>query len=232
MIHGFGSESGMWRPLVAALPGERPVLAVDLPSHGLSPSHATSFAAIVDAVAAVLAEEAVPEAHLAGHSLGAAVAVALSDGGQVGARSLFLMSPAGLGPDIDGAFLSGFTRARDAASLAPWMRMLVHDPDSLPASLVDATIRSRGERDLLGAQAALAEDLFPDATQVFSVRAALQRVAVPARIVFGLADRIIPARHTSGLPGTVGLHLFPQVGHMPHLEVRDAVGKLLGEHIR
>lgn len=232
LIHGFGSETGMWRPLVAALPGERPVLAVDLPGHGQSPAGATIFEAIVESVGRVLAEEAVSEAHLVGHSLGAAVAVALADGGFVGARSLFLMSPAGLGPDIDSGFLAGFTRARDAASLAPWMRLLVHDPKSLPASLVAATARARSERDLDSAQASLAEALFPDATQVFSIRAALSRVSVPTRILSGLADRIIPARHAFGLPGTIGLHLFPEVGHMPQLEIRDAVVRLLGEHVR
>ena len=81
-----------------------------------------------------------------------------------------LIAPAGLGPEINWPFLDGFLRARSAASLTPWMRLLVAYPVSLGAELVEAIMRRRGEGALVEAQARLAEALFPDGVQAFGVR--------------------------------------------------------------
>jgi len=50
--------------------------------------------------------------------------------------------------------------------------------------------------------------------------------------VFGADDRIIPARHAWDLPGAVALHLFRGVGHMPHLEIRPVVARIVADHCR
>jgi pyruvate dehydrogenase E2 component (dihydrolipoamide acetyltransferase) len=74
--------------------------------------------------------------------------------------------------------------------------------------------------------------LFPDGTQAFSIRDVFAHLSVPVKIVVGAADRIIPAAHARGLPGTVAVHVFGAVGHMPHLEARAPVGQLLAEIVR
>ena len=233
MIHGFGADHNAWRVLAAGAGLSRPILALDLPGHGRSSaSGPVEFDAIVAAVATALAEEGVTAADLVGHSLGAAVAVALAEAARFTVRSLFLISPGGLGPDINGEFVSGFARARSEASLAPWMKLLVADEGDMGAAFVRVTAETRAMPGISDAQERLAKTLFPDGTQSFSVRKALDGLAVPTRIVFGQADRVIPARHAAGLSGTVGVHLFPNVGHMPQLEAREPVARLLAEHLR
>jgi len=233
MIHGFGAELGGWRPFLAGARIERPILAVDLPGHGASPlAGAASLDDLVAAVVATLAAEGVVEADLIGHSLGGAVATAIAAGGEIGVRSLMLIAPAGLGPDVDGAFLDGYGRAASEASLAPWMSRLVADPAALPAGFVQATARGRAVGDVAESQRRLAASLFPDGTQAFSTRALLERLAMPVKVVFGRDDRIIPAGHANGLPGTVAVHLFAGVGHLPQIEARDAVARLWLELLR
>src|SRR5271169_4951354 len=74
-LHGFGADLNGWRPVHRLLPGTRPVLAIDLPGHGLTPlGEDASFQALVKAARAALAAEGVGAAHLIGHSLGGAVA--------------------------------------------------------------------------------------------------------------------------------------------------------------
>ena len=209
----------------------RPVLAVDLPGHGQSPAgpeSKPSLAGLAEAVAQTIADEGVRGADLVGHSLGAAVATCVAEAAAFAVRSLMLVAPAGLGPDIDGAFLDGFLRAQSADSLAPWLRLLVADPAALGEGFVRATLRGRTEA-VAAAQAAMAAALFPDGTQAFSIRGALERLAMPVRVVFGAADRIIPAHHARDLPGTVALHQFRNVGHMPHLEARAALARILDQ---
>jgi len=233
MIHGFGADLNGWRVLVAAAALRRPVLAVDLPGHGRSAGlERVSLQAMADAVAAVLADEGVTSADLIGHSLGAAIAVAMAQAARFTVRSLFLIAPAGLGPDINSAFLAGFARARSEESLAPWMRLLVADESAIGPALIGVTAQTRSEPGVPEAQDRVARSLFPDGTQAFSIRLALAATPCPVRVVFGADDRIIPARHAAGLPGTVAVHIFPGVGHMPHLEARETVARLLSEHLR
>ena len=50
--------------------------------------------------------------------------------------------------------------------------------------------------------------------------------------MFGIEDRITPAHHADGLSGLIALHRFPGVGHMPHLEARREVARLIEELAR
>jgi len=233
LVHGFGGELNTWRPLVASLRTNRPVLAIDLPGHGASPPlQAPSLARLAEAVAGTLADERLSGIDLIAHSLGAAIATELADSAALDIRSLFLMAPAGLGPDINGDFLAGFNRARSERSLAPWLRLLVSDAQALSPSFISATARLRQDDDVVRAQADLAQALFPDGTQAFSIRAALERLDIPVRVVFGTDDRIIPAHHAAGLPGLVAVHALRGIGHMPYVENRPLVARILSHHLQ
>jgi pyruvate dehydrogenase E2 component (dihydrolipoamide acetyltransferase) len=232
-IHGFGADLNGWRPLVSRLPAAYSALALDLPGHGASPfAGETTVAALTAAVAAALAEEGVSTAHLVGHSLGGAIAAALTTAPGFRALSLALVSPAGLGPEVNGAFIAGFLRARSEASLSPWMRELVADPAALGSALVNTTLRQRAAGELVDAQTRLAEALFPDGAQAFDIRPWLAAIAIPAKVIVGVEDRILPSRQAEGLSGLIALHRLARVGHMPHLEARAEVARLLTELVR
>jgi pimeloyl-ACP methyl ester carboxylesterase len=94
LLHGFPVDSRMWDDVVAFLPDDRAVLAVDLPGFGSSPpgelfadaAHVVgddlaaatpSLATAADAVAAALAGHGVERAVVAGLSMGGYVAMAL-----------------------------------------------------------------------------------------------------------------------------------------------------------
>jgi pyruvate dehydrogenase E2 component (dihydrolipoamide acetyltransferase) len=166
-----------------------------------------------------------------GHSLGAAVAAFATKRLGTSVKSLFLISPAGLGPDINADFIDGFCRSRNESSLRSWMELLVADPQGMTDPLVRATATSRASGQVAATQQALADLVFVDGTQAFSIRPVLNRIAIPTRIVMGREDRIIPARHTADLPGHVALHLLHNVGHMPHIEATELVARLVKEHV-
>lgn len=224
LIHGFGADINNWRPFLAGRQENCPVYALDLPGHGASPLGAVEdFSTLVDAIEGSLTGSKLGPVDLVGHSLGGAVAAALAGRSLLDIRTLLLLSPAGLGPDINGDFVRGFLRATSDASLTPWIHQLVADPASITPAFVRATMKARDGTDLVATQRRVAEAVFPDDTQAFSIRSDLARLAVPTRVVFGTADAIIPARHVQGLPGHIALHLLPGVGHMPHLEARETV---------
>ena len=230
-LHGFGSDLTGWRAVSSPLEDGHRLLLIDLPGHGRSEAAgAVGFDDLVDAVQAVLDEENVPRCVLVGHSLGGAVALGLLEVGSVEIGALCLVAPAGLGPEINGGVLSGLLRARSEASLAPWLRQLFADPAIVTPAYVRAALRGR-TGDHVACQQRLAEAVFPDGTQGVSLRHVLPRVAVPAKVIWGTQDAIIPARHAMDLPGRIALHRV-DAGHMPHVEAPLLVSALTAELAR
>ena len=232
LIHGFASDAMVWRALERALGKSRPVIRVELPCHGHSPKRRIgSFRELARAVTeAVDALDAGP-VHFVGHSLGGAVALALADTRPQTVRSLMLVAPAGLGPEMEGAIAAGLCRAARVESLAPWLKRLVGDPAIVTEKYAAAAMQARADAGLRAAQTALADVLFPDGTQAMDLTAALSRVAAPARIVWGKADALLPWRHALAAPGTVALHLLDGIGHMPHVEAPETVARILQDLI-
>ena len=229
LLHGFAADAASWARVEACWqPG--PLVRVDLPCHGGSPKR--RFADFADLAAALdrgLDEWDLEPAHLVGHSLGGALALALADARPEAVRSLTLIAPAGLGPEVNDGVLTGLCRASQAASLAPWLRQLVADEERVTAAWVREAMAARRDPALRAAQLSLAAVLFPDGVQAFDLRAALRRVAVPTRILWGRADRILPWRQALAAPGRVALHLFEGVGHLPQIEAPEAVAALVAD---
>jgi pyruvate dehydrogenase E2 component (dihydrolipoamide acetyltransferase) len=121
--------------------------------------------------------------------------------------------------------------ARSQASLGAWIGQLAFDEAALGSAMVKATLARRAERPLVEAQTNIAASLFPDGTQAISVRSALGQYGGPARVVFGLEDRILPAAHARGLPGPVAVHLMQGVGHMPHFEARAETAAIVEDNV-
>lgn len=230
LIHGFGAEIAAWRGFIGRIAAPNPVFALDLPGHGASVPVAGGFDAVVAAVEDAALAAGLGRLHLAGHSLGGAVAAALAGGGALDARSLFLIAPAGLGPADRAAFIDPFCAAETPAAMAAAMAALVADPAVLPQAMVRAALAARA-RDGGAGLRAMAAALFGDAAPGFSIRAALERTACPMRIVAGARDAVIPAQGQSAPDPAIALHILPGVGHMPQIEAADLTGRLLSQTV-
>ena len=95
LLHGIGSRRGVWDPVAGALARERRVIAVDLPGFGESPPEdfaptAAGFAARLESW---FAEQGLGRRHVAGNSMGGAIALELARRGAV--ASATAVSPAG-----------------------------------------------------------------------------------------------------------------------------------------
>ncbi len=232
-LHGFGAELAAWLPLVARIAVQNPMLGADLAGHGAAAGRtAAGFDALVDDMAQRLREAGITSAHLVGHSLGAAVAVALADRGDLDIRSLTLIAPAGLGPWINGDFVTGFVEAKTEAALRVWMQHLVHAPDRLGDAMVRAAFAARTGTGAPGALNALARSLFEGNTQMFSIQSALARLTCTCRMIWGQQDAIFKASDADGLSGLIALHRLTGVGHLPQVEAAALVGRLVSETVR
>lgn len=229
LLHGFTADSQSWAPFEKALGPTRPLVRIDLPGHGKSPKrHVRSFQDLSRMIVETFDEATrdLEDVHVVGHSLGAALALALADVRGRRIASLTLIAPAGLGPEIDAAALNGIVRASRVESLAPWLRKLTATPEGIRDDYARAAMRSREDASLRACQADMASALFPDGVQAFDLRAALSRIDLPTQIIWGRSDHIVPSAHGILADGEFALHLLTGAGHIPQIECPDRVARI------
>lgn len=231
LIHGFANDATGWLPLERSL-RDKAVIRIDLPCHGKSPKRRyKDFQGLVADMRRALDSLSEDRLHIVAHSLGGALALALADTRSHKVESLTLIAPAGLGTDINVDVLNGILRATRPESLAPWLRMLVADESLVSDGYARSAMSTRNNANLRAAQASLADIVFPDGVQAHSLIPALHRLDMPVRIIWGKKDAIIPWKHALAAPGRVALHLFDNLGHLPHVEAPEEVGLLLRNYL-
>lgn len=97
LIHGIGHRWQAWEPVLDELSEHYDVIAIDLPGFGLSPvpdaGMPVGMPATVERIAEYFAAQGLGRPHVAGNSLGGAIALELAAGGAV--ASATALSPAG-----------------------------------------------------------------------------------------------------------------------------------------
>lgn len=233
LLHGFGADRSVWRQVVPLLEPLMETIALDLPGHGAEAARpASSIEEIAFDLSDRLEAMGISDAHIVGHSLGGAAALALARLGRLTVRSVTLLAPAGLGPEINAGFIAGLARSTTVQALERWLAVMVGDPRILPAGYAQAGLRQMekaGNRDALSS---MAEALFPDGTQGFDLTAALAELGVPTRLVWGKLDRVAPAAHAARAPGFAAVHLLDGIGHVPQIEAPALTARLIAETVR
>ena len=233
LLHGFGTDHASWRPLVQQMSANQSVIGIDLPNHGKSALQSVkSMTELAHAVLERLDQEGITACHLLGHSMGGGVALAINAAQPRRVLSLTLLAQVGLGAEINSEFINGLTGAESEAALRDAMARLFYSQNALTASFVASAFRQLQAPGRAAALAEMASHLMPEGVQTGSLRATLDATLAPVKVIWGLADQIIPHAHCAGLPGSVGLHLLPAVGHLAHVEATPLVARLLLQQIR
>jgi pyruvate dehydrogenase E2 component (dihydrolipoamide acetyltransferase) len=233
LLHGFGADRSTWRLVVPLLEPGIETISLDLPGHGAEAARpAKNIEEIAFALSDRLEAIGVRDAHLAGHSLGGAAALALARLGRLTVRSVTLFAPVGLGPEINFGFVAGLARATSVQALERWLTVMVGDAGALPAGYAQAAVRQMDKTGNRDALTAMAESLFPDGTQGFDLTTALAALGVPTRLVWGKLDRVIPAAHAARAPGFAAVHLLDGIGHVPQMEAPALTARLIAETVR
>lgn len=231
LVHGMFGDVDVWSATALNLArAGLSVLAADLPGHGESTAEVDSAEQAAQAIGAALdawqAASAQAEATqdgqrllLVGHSFGALVATTLAASLEREGRlaGLVLLSPSGLGEEVNRDFLLSVIEAADDDALACALEALTVKHYRSSAAYVRA-MRVR----LQAAQAQLYRlvDDVVDITgrQSRSIVETLASLSVPVTLVHGREDAVIPWQHALNAPPATALHLLPGIGHMPHWE--------------
>ena len=229
LIHGFGADHLGWMFNMGELAETRPVHAIDLPGHGGSDKNVGDGATrdLAAAIVAYMDAEGISSAHLVGHSLGGAVATLIAAKHPDRVAALTLISPGGLGEEIAENFIEGFIAETRAKKLRPVLEMLTADPKLITGEMVEDVLKFKR---LDGASAALrkiADANFSGGKQRGSLRERLAALKMPVQVLWGEADRILPAHHAKDLPAHIKVTLIAGAGHVPHMEKAAEVNRAI-----
>ncbi len=233
MLHGFGGDMNSWVLAQAELSASRTVHAVDLPAHGGStiPAAPMTVESIARSLTQALDAIGVARAHFVAHSLGAALSLLLARDYPLRVASLSLIAPAGLGPDIDAAYIEAFLSAERRPQMKQALTALFADPAQIRREMIDDVLRFMRTDGVPAALRALAGNAFPGGRQRLALRDVAASSPVPVQVIWGDQDRIIPATQSRDLPAGIDVHVIDAAGHMVHLEQANRVNALLADFL-
>lgn len=223
LIHGAGGSRLDWPVALRRLEAAN-VIAVDLPGHGRSsaparqsvPDYANDLSVFVDAFT-------FPITAVAGHSMGAAIALTMAPH-LAGLRRLILIGASArlrVGESILNAILPDFPTAVE--------RIVGY---AVPATARPSVAgRVRRQLEMCGS-----ETVYGDfsACHHFDARGQLGDIAIPTLVIGGEVDLMTPARYGRALAGELPAAEFVELegaGHYLMLEQPDEVARLIGKFL-
>ncbi len=233
LIHGFGGDMQNWTLLMEPLSADRPVYALELPGHGQSQKAVpdASMAGLAKATIAALDALDVKAAHLVGHSMGGAVALAAALAAPGRVASLTLIASAGLpGAAVNPDYLNGFIDARRARDLQPVAEMLFADKAMASKELVEQLSRFKRIDGVEEALSAL-RDAMLNGDELAGLAKRVGEIAAPLLVIAASADEIVSGPDQSALPKAARFLMIEGAGHLPQIERADAVAAAIKAHI-
>lgn len=234
LLHGFGGCHGLWRPIADALAGTVRVLAYDLPGHGgsLGWPEAGPAKVAVRAILADLTERGIEHFHLAGHSMGGAIAalMALAEPSRI--ASLALLAPGGFGEEINGRLLRRYASAKDEEEVRICLESMIGWPNPVPNETVQTLVEMRRRAGQTEKLVEIAASITRDERQGVISREGLAGLPMPVSVIWGLLDGVLPVHQSNGLPPLFGLHLIADAGHMLPEEKPELVAEIIRRTMR
>lgn len=232
-LHGFGGDLSSWMFNQSSISESLHSIAVDLPGHGQSMTVAAdaTLASIIKPVSLVIDQLASGRIHLVSHSFGGAVAAELAEGLGRRLASATLISPVGLGKEMNRQFLLDFMSAERRKPLLSALEQLFQDPSRITSDMVEAILRYKRLEGIPEGLRAIAGLIADENGQRQDIRSKLAALDCPVAVIWGAQDRIVPVQAKAALPSNVALQVVDNVGHMAHMEapglVNEAILKLV-----
>lgn len=231
LLHGFGGSAASWRAVQEKL--GKATLAFDLPGHAGSLNYpgfgSASFAA--KAVVNELDQRGIETFHLAGHSMGGAIAALIAIAQPSRVLSATLLSPGGMSSRINAPLLRAFAMAGNREELELCVRKMSGPKAVILPKLVDAMMAQRRVAGQLEALAHVVGVILRGEQQGVIPRAALEALTMPVTVVWGAEDAVMPCDVLESLPGNFHTALLPDAGHMLLDEAPQQAAVLTAETI-
>jgi pimeloyl-ACP methyl ester carboxylesterase len=247
LIHGIGDSSDTWLDTIPRLARRYTVIAPDLLGHGRSarPRADYAVAAYACGMRDLLGVLNIDRASVIGHSLGGGIAMQFAYQFPERCERLILVGSGGIGPEVH-----PLLRAAAAPGAGLGLPLATCAPARAALRLAAPVLRAAGGV-LLGEDLPYVLDRYSALRSRAARRAFLRTLragvdargqvitmldrsylaaGMPALIVWGARDRVIPVRHAriahEAMPGS-RLEIFEGSGHFPHRDAPERFAEIV-----
>ena len=246
LIHGFTATWRCWLPVLGLLVPRFEVIAPTLHGHDggpTPPQHARTLAHAADHFELLLDELGVGTAHLAGNSMGGALALELAKRGR--ALSVVAISPGGGWEESNRREVERIIRLFKRTQVSARATVKHHE-----RLLARPGFRRVGMRDIMARghlvpaeeavlltrssiRCSVVEDVFATMRDGSGRVVDLDRVKAPTLVAWGDKDRLLPMKHHADrfrteIPG-VRFEVLPGLGHTPMWDDPGRIAKVIGD---
>jgi len=251
LLHGLGCDHTTWLPVLERLARKYTVIAPDLLGHGRSdkPRADYSVGGYANGMRDLLTVLGVDRVTVVGHSFGGGVAMQFAYQFPERTQRLILVSPGGLGPEVTPAIrmitTPGFHQAMSVVT-RPVLRQATTEslrllsksrlPHTRDLDEMAAVVESFRDPHTRAAIRHVARAVVDWRGQIVTMadRAYLTE-AIPACLVWGTDDSVIPARHADtalALAPALRVELISDCGHFPHKDHPEQFVKIVNRFMR
>ena len=244
LIHGFGGSMWQWEQQQHALSQHFRVLTLDLPGAGLSDKPEIDYRPdqMLDFFVGFMDAVKIPQATLAGNSMGAGLAIGMTLAHPARVAKLVLID--GLPQHVMEKLTSPSVRRALETSAPSWLvsfcnwlfgglmvesvlKEIVHDPALLTPAVIERSNRNRQRPGIIKPILSVRENL-PLWESGFATQIA--EITHPTLVIWGEEDRVFPIAVGEELHQTIKGSRFiriPAAGHIPQWERPDLVNQEL-----
>jgi pyruvate dehydrogenase E2 component (dihydrolipoamide acetyltransferase) len=227
-LHGFGGDSDTWLFNQGRIAEHHLTFAFDLPGHGGSTKRVEkgSVEELANSVRYGLDLLELKRIHVVGHSMGAAIALAIHEEQPDRIASLSLIAPFAFGSFVNQRYISDFISAQRSRDLQRCLALVFADPKAVRREMVEAVARYKrldGVTDALQNIAASSlRELAPR-----EISTSLTTLMGRLLVLRGAHDNIVSS---GNVPEGARLLTLENSGHMPHMEEAGQVNEFLLNH--
>ena len=232
LVHGFGGDINLWMFNQPVLAEDRAVYAVDLPGHGGSTKDVGdgSIAHLAAMTMGTIEALGLETCHIVGHSMGGAVAMQIALDNTERFASMTLIAPAGLGPEINGDYITSYIAAERRKEMKPVVSQLFADQSLVTRQMVEDVLRAKRIDGIKAALTTIAAAQFDGDRQLVELATQARELDLPKQVIWGAEDQIIPTSHANKLSGA-NVTILNGAGHMPMMEKTPDINQTIAAFV-
>ena len=232
-IHGFGGDLNNWMFNQNELSNKFNTYAIDLPGHGMSEKtiHNTTLDGFASLTSSFCKENDLNSVNLAGHSLGAGIAIKTASLNPNLISSLTLISPIGLGKEIDTTYLDNFINAESRRDLKKEIEKLYFNSDIITRDMLNEVLKFLRIDNVKDTLTKIKNEIIINNDQKNNLIEDINSINIPVSVVWGEEDQIIPFNHHQVLNDKINIVLEKECGHMAHIEKASLVNEVISSTI-